>query len=131
MSDIKTAILVLSAPVVLGLGALSVASVAADQNDSGSIRCEIHEKTTRAGVALEGVVTSKTAVEGSYRLKVTASGAAGSSDINQSGEFTAGAKTASSLGSVMLGGNGSYDARLDVTIDGRTIRCSKRVGGTL
>lgn len=129
MSDIKTAILVLSAPVVLGLGVLSVASVAAD--DSGSIRCEIHEKTTRAGVVLEGVVIAKTAVEGSYHFKISASGDSGSSDINQSGEFTAGPQAANSLGSVMLGGNGSYEARLDVTFDGRTIRCSKRVGGTL
>ena len=130
MSDIKTAILVLSAPVVLGLWALSVASVAADQHD-GSISCEIHEKATRTGVALEGVVTAKTAVEGSYRFKISSSGGSNSSDIDQSGEFTAGPKVASSLGSVMLGGSGAYEARLDVTIDGRTIRCSKRVGETL
>jgi len=131
MSDIKTAILVLSAPVVLGVGAFSVASVAGDQNDSGSIRCEIHEKSTRGGVALEGVVKTKTAVEGSYRLKVSSSGGSGSSDINQSGEFTAGPQATSMLGSVILGGDGVYEAQLDVTIDGRTIRCSKRVGGTL
>lgn len=131
MSDIKTAILVLSAPVVLGLGALGVAAVAADQNDNGAIRCEIHEKTTRSGVALEGVVKTKTDVAGSYRFKISASGGAGSSDINQSGDFTAGPNAESSLGYVMLGGGGIYDARLDVTIDGRTIRCSKRIGGSL
>ena len=131
MSHIRTAILVLSAPLVLGLGALSVASVADDKNDSGSIRCEIQEKTTRAGVALEGVVTAKTAVEGSYRFQISSSGGSGSSDINQSGEFTAGPQAASTLGSVMLAGDGAYEALLDVTIDGRTIRCSKRVAGTL
>ncbi len=131
MSNAKNAFLLLSAPAALALGTVGVVAVAADQKDSGTISCEIHETATRTGVALEGLVMAKTAVDGSYRFKISASGSSGNSDINQGGEFSAKPKSPVSLGSVMLGGSGTYDARLELTIDGRTIHCSKRIRGTL
>ena len=68
---------------------------------------------------------------GSYRLRVTKSGAAGSSDINQSGDFSAGPGEPGRLGTVTLGGDGgSYVARLTVTWDGGSIECTERIGGT-
>jgi hypothetical protein len=76
--------------------------------------------------------TGRSAVMGSYQLRVSKTGDGGSSDINQSGEFSAGPGGPSTLSTVTLGGDGgSYVARLTVTWDGGTIECTERVRSAL
>jgi hypothetical protein len=120
-------------PAALGVGVISVIASGIERVDaSQSIRCEIQVKEHGNAVALEGVVFAKNAVEGSYQLRVSKTGGGGSSDINQSGDFSAGPGEPSTLGTVTLGGDGgSYIARLTVTWDGGAIECTERVGGTL
>jgi hypothetical protein len=120
-------------PAALGVGVIGVIASGIERVDASQpIRCEIQVKEYGSSVALEGVVFARSAAVGSYRLRVSKTGGGGSSDISQSGEFSAGPGEPSTLGSVTLGGDGgSYVARLTVTWDGGSIECTERVGGTL
>jgi hypothetical protein len=120
-------------PAALGVGVLGVIASGIERVDASQpVRCEIQVKEHGNSVTLEGVVFAKTAIEGSYQLRVSKSGGGGSSNINQSGDFSAGPGQPSTLGIVTLGGDdGSYVARLTVTWDGGSIECTERVGGTL
>jgi hypothetical protein len=136
MSLVKGPLAVWFLPAALGIGAAgaidgSIERVGAGQHASQPLRCEIQVKEHSNSVAIEGVVFAKTAVEGSYQLRVSKSGGAGGSDINQSGDFSAGPGEPSTLGTVSLGGDGgSYVAKLTVTWDGGSIECTERVRGT-
>jgi hypothetical protein len=44
--------------------------------------------------------------------------------------FAASPDGPAALGGVMLGGGSAYDARLEITADGTTLECTKRVGGS-
>jgi hypothetical protein len=121
-------------PAALGVGVLGVIASGTERVDASQpVRCEIQVvKEHGNNVTLEGVVFAKTAIEGSYQLRVSKSGGGGSSNINQTGDFSAGPGEPSTLGTVTLGGDGgSYVARLTVTWDGGSIECTERVGGTL
>jgi hypothetical protein len=137
MSKIKGPLAVWLVPAALGVGVTgmihgSIERVGAGPSASQPIRCEIQIKERGQSVALEGVVFANAAVEGSYHLRVSKSGGGGSSDINQSGDFSAGPGESSTLGTVMLGGDGgSYTANLTVTWDGGSVECTERVRGTL
>jgi hypothetical protein len=123
-------------PAALGVGVVgaidgSIERVGAGPGASQPIRCEIHVKEHGHSVALQGVAFAKTAVEGSYQLRVTKSGGAGSSDINQSGDFTAAPGEPSTLGTVTLGTDGgAYVAKLTVTWQGGSTECTERVRGS-
>ena len=137
MSLVKGPLAVWLLPAALGIGAAgtihgSIERVGAGPTASQPLRCEIQVQERGNSVALQGLVFAKTAIEGSYQLRVSKSGGGGSSDINQSGDFSAGPGEPSTLGTVSLGGDGgSYVARLTVTWDGGSIECTERVGGTL
>jgi hypothetical protein len=124
-------------PAALGVGAAgaihgSIERVGDGQTASQPLRCEIQVQEHGNSVSLRGVVFAKTAVEGSYQLRVSKSGGAGSSGINQSGDFSAGPGEPGRLGTVTLGGdNGSYVAKLTVTWNGGSIECTERVRVTL
>jgi hypothetical protein len=94
------------------------------------LACEIRIKEGASGMTLEGVVRSKTAVSGTYRFEIEAAGGGGSSDISQSGRFSADAGAPAVLGKVMLGGEGgSFVARLAVSANGERHECTERFGG--
>ena len=137
MLMVKGPLAVWLVPAALGVGAAgaihgSLERVGAGQNESQPIRCEIQVKEHGNSVALEGVVFAKTVVEGSYQLRIAKSGRSGSSDINQSGDFSAGPGEPSTLGTVTLGGDGgSYVAKLKVTWLGGSTECTERIRGTL
>lgn len=137
MSTVGGPLAVWLVPVALGVGGIgainsSIERVDAGANGSQPVRCEIQVKERGHSVALEGVVFATTAIEGSYQLRVSKSGGAGSSDINQSGGFSAAPGERSTLGLVALGGDGgSYLAKLKVTWNGGSIECTERVRGVL
>lgn len=123
--------LIPAATLLLGAGTAAT-SVGAGQagSSSGPVRCEIQATTSGGMVTLQGVVRADKAVSGSYTFRVESAGGSGSSDISQGGDFSARAGDPTTLGQVMLGGNGSiYDARLEVTAGGKTYRCDGRAGG--
>ena len=95
------------------------------------LRCEIEASSAGGMISLEGIVFADTAVSGSYAFHVVSSGGGGSSNIRQGGAFAAGPDGAVTLGRVMLGGSGAYDASLTLDANGETIECAERIGGTL
>lgn len=129
MSNLRKLVTAALVPGAVALGVMGPGATGADAG--GPVRCDIQVSGRGGGVTLEGVVYAKTAVEGSYRLRVTQSGGSGSSNINQGGDFNAGPGGAVSLGTVTLGGSGAYVARLEVSWGGGHTVCSERVGGSL
>lgn len=90
---------------------------------SGPLSCDIRTGTSGGMISLDGVVASDAAASGSYNFRVVGGG----TDIEQGGDFSAGAGKATTLGQVMLG-KGKYKVDLKVTSKGKTVSCSKRVG---
>jgi hypothetical protein len=143
MSEGQGLLAALLVPLALGLGAIGLSdrmgSVEAGsatiarligQGMAKPLRCELRVTESGHGVVLEGIVVAKTAIEGAYRLRVSQAGGAGSSDIHQSGDFSAGPGAPSTLATITLG-RGSYSAQLRVTWTGGSIECSEHVGGAL
>ena len=93
--------------------------------------CDIRVIRGHGAITLQPVVSTPRAMSGSYRLHVTKRGGGGSSDIEQSGDFSASPGRSSELGEVSLAGGGFYDARLTVDLGGRILECRQRVGGSL
>jgi hypothetical protein len=131
MSHFKRSSALLVLPAVLGLGAVGASKVDAGAGGSQPVRCEIRVTKHGGSVTLEGVVVGRTSIQGSYTLRVSKSGGGGSSDIDQSGNFSAVSGASTTIGVVSLGGGGSYVAKLKVTADGRTTECTERVAGAL
>ena len=115
-----------AASMVASLAA-AFAAAGATQAGSDSLSCEIAARPSGNVTAIEGLAHAGKALNGSYRLTVSGSG----TDIRQGGAFGAAAGETARLGSVMLGGTGGYDVRLEVTADGATVRSGERVGGWL
>lgn len=123
---------VLSLAVGLGVIGIVAAGAGSVEAAAGGVRCEVQIKARSGGVTLEGIVHSNAAIDGTYQLVVTKSGGGGSSDINQGGAFSAVAGEDTSLGTVMLGGNGgSYTAKLKVKWNGNSTECREKVSGSL
>lgn len=119
----------LSAIAVLAV-AVGASGIAAAHAGNG-LGCEINVARGSGGVSLSGVVHANKDVEGSYAFRITKSGGGGSSDISQSGDFSVAAGSSESVGSVSLGGDGSYRARLDIRTPLGSTSCSQRIWGGL
>ena len=117
---------------LIGAGAAGLAMAAGgDGAGEGPVRCAIETASAGGMLTLEGVVQADVAVSGSYRFRVVGTGGGGSSNVQQGGTFMAGPDAPATLGTVMLGGGGDYDATLEVMADGMTVTCQERVGGAI
>lgn len=119
-----------SKSLVAGL-ALSALAAGSSTASAAALHCEIDVSHDGGTVSLAGVVHAPAGVAGSYRFRVAKSGGGGSSDIDQSGGFSVGSGGSAAVGSVSLGGGGSYLATLSVSGNGATAQCSQRVRGAL
>lgn len=116
---------VASVPTTGGNGALAAGT-------SDGTRCELKIGKRAGMTTLEGFVSARTAISGSYRISVTSAGGGGGSDIDQSGAFAAKPGQPASLGVVSMGGNsGKYAADLTVTWNSGTTHCSEHVDGKI
>ncbi|MFD1744802.1 curli-like amyloid fiber formation chaperone CsgH [Rhizobium helianthi] len=93
----------------------------------GPLRCELKVTNTGGMTMLQAFVVSDREVDGTYRLKVDGSGQGGTSTIQQGGPFSASSAKPTSLGSVSLGSGSAYDARLDITAGGKSVKCLETV----
>ena len=121
-------------PVAIGLGVVALTGPAAQPAHAGGggdgARCEIRVSKRGGATTLEGFVVAASPISGSYRISVTSSGGGGGSDIDQSGQFSAGPGGPVSLGVVSLGGSpGGYRADLTVKWNGGSTRCSETASG--
>ena len=90
--------------------------------------CDIRVVNEGGTLVLEGLAFSAVPSSGSYDLKITQGGPAGSSDISQGGDFGAGPGEEASLGIVSLSNRGGYSATLTVRWDDGAPDCTRRVG---
>lgn len=131
MSTYSKPLALLASSGILGLGFVMAAPDNASAGGAGGLRCEIYQSHRGGGVVLEGVVFANGAADGSYQFNITKSGGGGSSNINQGGDFSLGSGGKTTVGSVSLGGEGSYTASLRVSAGGQSVSCKERVGGSL
>jgi hypothetical protein len=121
--------IILPTAAALGVFAAGVGPAESTRAVPGSLTCEITVHRSDGMVELQALVSAAHQTSGSYRLRVVKSGGGGSADIDQSGGFMANANGPSVVSTVAVGSGGRYTARLSVTADGRTVECSRRVGG--
>lgn len=127
MTDFNTMLFAM-APLVLGAGLYAAgADDIVTGPASGPVRCEIVASNAGGMTRLDGVAHAADAATGTYRLRVTGSGA----NINQGGDFEVRAGEAVTLGSVTIGGGGRYEASLEVTANGVNAACAKAIGGSI
>lgn len=107
----------------LGAGAATASTAAIDEQP----RCEIRATSQGGMVALQGVFRADRDIVGSYGFQVAGSGGGGNSRISQGGGFSAKAGEETMLGTVMLGANARYDARLSVKAGSETLECAERI----
>ena len=77
-----------------------------------AVSCDVRARSTSHGVLIQAVAHAARPFEGAYELVITKSGGAGSSDVTQSGPFSAAAGETVTLGSTELGADGRYRAVL-------------------
>lgn len=120
-----------SGPGMLMLAAASAllaggfAFTGSGEASSGAVTCQLRMEGSGSASRLTGIVHAKAPVDGSYRLRVTSSGNGGGSNITQSGEFSATPGVPATLGVVSLGGGGTFQAELQVSWSGGTVRCTR------
>ena len=98
---------------------------AMSQQTSKGVSCEIRSEAVSGGVALAATAAADRPASGAYEFIVSKSGAAGTSNTAQSGDFELGSGEDAVLSEVTLGvDSGSrYVAELRLTFDGGTVFC--------
>jgi hypothetical protein len=112
--------------LLLGLG---VTASGYASSVSEPTTCEIKAASNGGMLALQGVVHAGIALSGSYQMRVSGQGPGGSSNLNQGGQFNAGAGEAVTLGQMMVDNSGgTYDVRLSIDTNAGRIDCQGRFG---
>lgn len=107
------------------VAALAGAGFVANANASGSdFSCGVATKTDGGMMAIEGTLTSPTAMAGEYRFALKSNGGGGSTNISQGGQFSAAPNTQVSLGQVMINAGSNVSVDFTVTTNGKTFDCS-------
>jgi hypothetical protein len=82
--------------------------------------CALRARQEGGSVVLEGLVTAREAVSGTYEMRVRGPGVS----IDQAGGLSVAASETVQLGEAMMSGHASdYDTSLTVTIGGQTYAC--------
>jgi hypothetical protein len=120
----------LSAALV-ACGVLALPFAIPSASAAAPVRCELSTASAGGGLILSALARSGIATAGSYHLVVVKSGAAGGSDIEQSGDFSLAPGGQSTLSSVSLGleRGASYQAQLTVSWSGGTVSCARSFAG--
>jgi len=114
--------------VLIPAGAL--ATIATADQSVGPVRCEIRVTPEGGMVSLEALAHADRNVSGTYSFHVESAGRSGGTNVEQGGPFSAAPGKPATLGAVTLEAKGAvFDARLEVTVDGKSIGCAERVGG--
>jgi hypothetical protein len=114
--------------VLIPAGALATMATA-DQSVE-PVRCEIRATPEGGMVSLEALAHADRNVSGTYSFHVESAGRTGGTNIEQGGAFSAAPGKPATLGTVTLDAKGTvFNAKLEVTVDGKSIGCAERVGG--
>ncbi|WP_323034709.1 curli-like amyloid fiber formation chaperone CsgH [Pararhodobacter sp.] len=90
------------------------------------VRCEISLEALSGGTMIEGRVSSRTAVTGTYAMAITSRSSGGTSTIRQSGDFEAApGETATLSETRLMGSPASHSVDLEVRVNGRRLSCDQ------
>ncbi|KUO57725.1 MAG: hypothetical protein APF80_02495 [Alphaproteobacteria bacterium BRH_c36] len=109
--------------VIVIAAAVSCVGASIPASADGSVSCSIQVSRNGGMTALTGLARASSPVSGTYEFVVTSTGSGGSSNIVQSGDFSASGGQTEELGQVAVGGG--YSAKLKVRAGGRTYVCSQ------
>lgn len=102
------------------------ASAGSGSASAGPLQCEIVAKTSGGMTRLEAVAHAERPTSGQYSFQISSSGASGSSNVRQGGEFEAAPGRSATLGTAGFGAGASYKATLEVNANGERVTCEKR-----
>jgi hypothetical protein len=112
--------------LLLGLG---VTASGYASSVSEPTTCEIRVASNGGMLAIQGVVNGGIALSGSYQMRVSGQGPGGSTNLNQGGQFNAGAGEAVTLGQVMVDNSGgTYDVVLSIDSAEGKVDCQGHFG---
>src|SRR5690349_20635298 len=117
-------------PVITALALILVpagvlATMASADQSNAPVRCEIRATPEGGMVSLEALAQADREVRGTYSFHVESAGRSGGTNIEQGGPFSAAPGKPAALGTIALDAQGAvYDARLEVTVDGKSIGCA-------
>lgn len=99
------------------------------ESASGDLHCEILTRKVSKNLELTGVVWSSTPATGSYSFVLTKQGAAGSSNVAQSGMFQVASTEKRIVGSILVNAlrGDRYHARLSARSDNDEVMCDTRL----
>lgn len=119
-------LVVLCASGAAVIGALSESRVTHvhDEHVAHNLRCSVVARDFGDAVEIAGKVTADRDVEGAYALQIRNASGAGHALIDQTGDFSVMSGRTTTIGQTTLGGTiESYDAELDLFVDGQRLRC--------
>ena len=114
---------VLTLATLLGLGTLTLAGAGATPSPEG-FSCGVASERQQGLLRVEGRLTSSDELSGDYRFTLQSKSGGGSSSISQGGGFTAPAGKETTLGSVTLNADASYQLSFTVSANGKSYDCS-------
>ncbi|MER9947707.1 curli-like amyloid fiber formation chaperone CsgH [Mesorhizobium sp. M0047] len=121
---------VMTAFALLLIPAGALATMATAGQALGPVRCEIRATPEGDMVSLEALAHANKSVSGTYSFHVESAARTGSTNIEQGGAFSTAPGKPATLSAVTLDAKGGvYDARLELTVDGKSISCAEQFGG--
>ena len=115
------------APVLLGLGltgfAVSTGQAATDPN--APIQCGVATHTDGGMLFIEGIVLSKSNLNGSYQFQLNSSSGGGNNSISQGGNFSATAQQVATLGQVSINAGSRYSLDFTLQANGQKLDCNQ------
>ncbi len=121
---------VMAALALILVSASAPARVAIASQPAGPVPCEIRATPEGGLVSLKALAQADRKVSGTYSFRVESAGRTGGTDIQQGGAFSTAPGHPATLAFVTLDAQGSvYDAKLELTVGGKSIGCAERVGG--
>ncbi|MER8464881.1 curli-like amyloid fiber formation chaperone CsgH [Mesorhizobium sp. M1396] len=120
----------ISALALVLISAGAMAAVATADQSLGPVRCEIRATSEGGMISLEALAHADKSVSGTYSFYVESAARTGGTNIKQDGAFSTAPGKPATLSAVTLDAKGGvYDARLELTVDGKSISCAERLGG--
>lgn len=115
-----------AALILLGATGVAFAGPVGARSNAAPAECELKVGRGVGSVELTALAHAAKATRGEYDFRVSGRG----TDIRQGGPFVTGPDGTAELGLVTLRTGGSaYTADLQIEIAGKTISCSRRIGG--
>ena len=114
---------------IIGIG--SAGAVAGNKESNETMSCEIAVDRQANRVILQPTVFAGEETRGSFQFRVKGTGSSGRTNISQGSSFSTMAGEPLVVGRIMLSGNKSYKATLEVEASGESVECVEDIHSQL